>query len=289
MREIAGRKLPMDLRLLNRSDLAAVMAFKDMAGWNQSLLDWERFLKLNPTGCFAFEIGGTVVGVVTTIVYGSGNGCIGALFVAPLHRRRGIGATLFQAAIDHLKDSGAENMRLITPPGGRSMFEKFGFVPDFEIDRYILHREASPSPGTARTALPDFEKLLQADFEVFGTQRDELLHSLHADAPDFTLASELEGEIIGYALGRGGSSADQLGPWVAWDPPTARELLEAFMQRSGRDTIIVDCPKSNEMARELLLSKGFRISRPTLQMMRGPNTQIGHPELFCGILGPDFA
>ena len=91
MQEDAGRKFPMDLRLLNRSDFATVMAFKDMAGWNQSLLDWERFLKLNPAGCFACEIGGTVVGIVTTIVYGSGNGCIGALFVAPLHRRRASG------------------------------------------------------------------------------------------------------------------------------------------------------------------------------------------------------
>ena len=279
----------MDLRLLNRSDLATVMAFKDMAGWNQSLLDWERFLKLNPTGCFACEIGGTVVGVVTTIVYGNGNGCIGALFVTPLHRRQGIGKTLFQTAMDHLRQSGAENLRLITPPSGRPMFEKFGFVLDFEIDRYVMHREASPSPDWARTALPDFEKLLQADCEVFGTNRNELLLSLHADAPDFTLASELEGEIIGYALGRGGSSADQLGPWVAWDPPTARELLEEFMKRSGRDTIIVDCPKGNEMARELLLSKGFRISRPTIQMVRGANTQLGNPELFCGIHGPDFA
>lgn len=265
------------------------MAFKDTAGWNQSLLDWERFLKLNPTGYFACEIGGTVVGITTTVMYGEGHGCVGALFVATLHRRQGIGTTLFKAALEHLEGRGAEVVRLITPPLGKPMFEKAGFVVDHEIDRYVLHRPPPPSPGWARAALPDFEKIVRADCEVFGISRDELLHSLHADAPDFTLASELEGEVIGYALGRGGSSADQLGPWVAWDPPTARELLEEFMNRSGRDTIIVDCPRGNEMARDLLLSKGFRISRATIQMMRGSNTRLGHPELFCGILGPDFA
>lgn len=289
MQEDAGRKPAMDLRLLNRSDLAAVTAFRDMAGWNQSLQDWERFLKLNPPGCFACEIGGTVVGVVTTVVYGGGAGCIGVLFVSPLHRRQGFGKTLFQSALDHLAGRGVEDVRLITPASGKAMFEKFGFVADFEIDRYVLHREAPPSPVWGRTSLPDIDKILRADREVFGTERDELLHSLHADAPDFTLASELEGEVIGYALGRGGSSADQMGPWVAWDAPTARELLEEFLKRSGRDTIVVDCPRGNEMARDLLLSKGFRISKPAIRMVRGSNPQPGHPELFCGILSPDFA
>ena len=265
------------------------MAFKDLAGWNQTLLDWERFLKLNPAGCFACEIGGAVIGIVTTIMYADGVGCVGTLLVAPLHRRQGIGTSLFKTAVEHLEQRGADTLQLITPPLGKAMCERQGFVADYEIERWVLHREAAPSPDQVRAALPDFDKILSADREVFGTDRGELLHSLHADAPDFTLATELEGEVIGYALGRGGSSADQLGPWVAWDQPTARELLDEFLKRSGRDTIIVDCPRSNEMARELLLSKGFRISRPILRMVRGPKTHLSRPELFCGILGPEFA
>ncbi|MBI4167297.1 MAG: GNAT family N-acetyltransferase [Acidobacteria bacterium] len=279
----------MNLRLLNRSDLPTVMAFKDLVGWNQSLLDWERFLKLNPAGCFACEIGGAVIGIVTTLMYSDGIGCIGTLLVAPSYRRQGIGVSLFKNAVEHLEARGADTLRLITPPLGKSMFEKLGFVAEYEIERWVLHRETVPSPGPIRAPLPDFEKILNADREVFGADRSELLRSLHADAPDFTLATELEGEVIGYALGRGGSSADQLGPWVAWDQPTARELLDEFLRRSGRDTLFVDCPRSNEMARELLLSKGFRISRPLLCMTRGSKAHFGHPELFCSILGPEFA
>ncbi len=265
------------------------MAFNEMAGWNLSLRDWERFLNLNPTGCLVCEIGGTVVGVVTTVVYKGGYGSFGSLFVAPLHRRQGIGAKLFQAGLDHLESCGSKTVRLASPLIDKAMFEKFGFATDLEIERYVLHREAPPSPRWGRTSVPDIEKIIRADHDVFGVDRSALLYSLHADAPDFTLASELEGEVIGYCQGRGGSTADQLGPWVAWDPPTARELLEEFLQRSGRDTIIVDCPKGNEMARELLLARGFRISRPTIRMVRGPQFPCGHPELFCGILSPDFA
>jgi len=279
----------MNFRLLNRSDFATAAAFQDMAGWNQSLLDWERFLKLNPTGCFVCEDEGGVVGIITTAIYSDGTGSIGTLFVAPSHRRRGIGSTLFKTAAEYLEKQGTVTLRLITPPPGKAIFEEQGFVSDYEIDRWVLHREAGANHSTVRTAIPDLEKILQADREIFGADRNELLRSLHADAPDFTLASELEGEVIGYALGRGGSMADHLGPWTAWDQPTARELLEAFLDRSGRDTVIVDCPKNNDMARELLLSKGFRISKPMIHMARGPGTHAGHPELICGVLGPEFA
>jgi GNAT superfamily N-acetyltransferase len=282
-------KSGMDLRPLNRSDLPTVMAFNEMAGWNLSILDWQVILDLNPAGCFAFEIGSTVVGVVTTAVYEPGYGTFGALFVAPLHRRRGIGTLLFRAALRHLEEAGARTIRLFSPPLEKPLFEKFGFVAELEIDRYVLHRESPPGPSWAKTALPDFDKILSADREFYGLDRSALLHSLHLNAPDFTLASELEGEVIGYALGRGGSNADQLGPWMAWDPPTARELLEEFLRRSGRDTIVVDCPRQNEMARDLLLAAGFRIGRPVIRMVRGPNPPEGHPELFCGVLGPDFA
>lgn len=265
------------------------MTFQDLAGWNQSLLDWERFLKLNPTGCFTCEVSGAVVGIVTTITYSAGVGCIGTLFVAPSHRHRGIGSNLFKKATEYLEARGAITQRLITPHLGKTMFERHGFVADYEIDRWVLHRGAGSSLGTVRAAIPDLEKILGADREVFGADRSELLRSLHADAPDFTLASELEGEVIGYALGRGGSLADHLGPWTAWDQPTARELLEVFLGRSGRDTLIVDCPKGNDMARELLLAKGFRISKPMIHMVRGSTTHHGRPELACGILGPEFA
>jgi len=278
----------MELRLLNRSDVETVMAYKDVAGWNQSLADWERFIRLNPAGCFATELNGKVVGVTTTFVYKGGTGCVGILAVDPGYRRQGIGTSLLKSAVAHLEGRGVDTVHAYTPPISKSVFERLGFSTGSEIERWVLYRKEA-APVLARTALPDLEKILAADREVFGADRGELLRSLHADAPDFTLATELEGEVIGYALGRGGSRADHLGPWVAWDPPTARELLSEFLRRSGRDTVIVDCPKANEMARELLLSQGFLISRPMIRMVRGGETHPGRPELLCGILGPEFA
>jgi len=278
----------MNLRLLTRSDIPAGMVLKDYAGWNQTPADWERFLRASPTGCFAVEMDGKVVGTSTTITYGGRVAWIGMVLVDPAYRGRGIGTRLLERAVEHLEETGVATIKLDATPQGRSIYEKMGFVPEYEIERWVLYRAAATVPAPAQAPLPDIEKIIEADLEAFGADRSELLRSLHADAPDFTLAVELEGEVIGYALGRGGSRADHLGPWMAWDRPTGRELLDEFLRRSARDTVFVDCLKNNEMARELLSSRGFLISRPFTRMVRGPNTYPGHPELLCAILGPEF-
>jgi len=47
----------------------------------------------------------------------------------------------------------------------------------------------------------------------------------------------------GYTFGRRGLFADHLGPWLAKNPSSARDLLETFLARSRRETLIVDCLK----------------------------------------------
>jgi hypothetical protein len=72
------------------------------------------------------------------------------------------------------------------------------------------------------------------------------------------------------------------------DPDTARHLLEAFVSRSSRETLVVDCLKSNAAAGDLLKSFGFSYSRPLTRMYRGANDYPGQPELLCAIMGPEF-
>src|SRR5262249_33046044 len=135
---------------------------------------------------------------------------------------------------------------------------------------------------------PLLSSILNTDREVFGADRGFLLESLHRDAPDLTLGVWDSNVLRGYALGRRGLFADHLGPWMATDGPAARTLLDRFLARSSRQTIGVDCLKSNNRAADLLRSCGFAYSRPLTRMYRGPNDYPGRPELLCAILGPEF-
>ncbi len=278
----------MNLRVMTRADIPAGMRLKEIAGWNQTPADWERFLRASPEGCFVAEADGRVVGTATTITYEGRFAWIGMVLVDPEYRSQGIGTRLLEKTIEHLDAQAVPTLKLDATPQGKPIYEKLGFVSEYEIERWMLKRSPGAETTPGPRARPDLEGILQLDREVFGADRSELLRSLDREMPTFTLEVNLRGELAGYALGRQGSRADHLGPWMALDEASARNSLEEFLRRSARETVFVDSMKSNLFAIPLLRSRGFEYSRPLTRMYRGSNAHPGSPELLCAILGPEF-
>src|SRR6266404_8815729 len=130
----------MRMRHMTRQDIAGGMRLKDLAGWNQTEADWERFLSSSPDGCFVAEIDGRVIGTVTTIVYEDRFAWIGMVLVDPGFRNRGIGRALLQRAIEHLESRNLACIKLDATPQGKPVYEKVGFVSEYEIERWTLKR-----------------------------------------------------------------------------------------------------------------------------------------------------
>ncbi len=275
-------------RLMTPADIPAGMMLKEFAGWNQAPADWECFLRGSPGGCFVAEVDGRVVGTATTIIYEGRFAWIGMVLVHPEYRHQGIGTRLLEHAIEHLRARGVLTLKLDATPQGKPIYEKLGFIAEYEIERWVLERSARAGLWSRPAGPPNLGAILELDREVFGADRSELLCSLNREAPALTLEIQRQGELAGYALGRRGSRADHLGPWVARNETTAAELLEEFVRRSSRETAIVDCLKSNPSARTLLPLRGFEFSRPLTRMFRGPNAYPGRPDLLYAILGPEF-
>ncbi len=276
------------LRVMTPADIPAGMRLKEIAGWNQTPADWERFLRASPEGCFVTEADGRVVGTATTITYEGRFAWIGMVLVDPEYRGQGIGTRLLEKTIEHLDARHVPALKLDATPQGKPIYEKLGFVAEYEIERWMLKQ----SPGAGKSSGPraghDFDGILKLDREVFGADRSELLRSLDREMPTFTLEVNLRGELAGYALGRRGSRADHLGPWMAREEAGARVLLEEFLRRAARETVFVDVMKSNPFATPSLRSRGFEFARPLTRMYRGSNAHPGRPELLCAILGPEF-
>ena len=87
------------LRLLTREDLPFADSVRALAGWNQTLADWERFLATAPEGCFLAERNGVPAGTATTIIYNRALAWIGMVLVHPDFRRHGIGRALLERCI----------------------------------------------------------------------------------------------------------------------------------------------------------------------------------------------
>ena len=274
------------LRVMTPNDIPAGMRLKEMAGWNQTRGDWERFLRASPQGCFVAETDGEVVGSAATISYEGRFAWIGMVLVDHQRRGLGIGTKLLEKAIEYLGGCGIPTVKLDATPQGRLLYEKLGFVSEYEIERWQLPR--TPAPGATVGASSVTEEMLDRDREIFGADRSALLSSIAIEHPALVLQIRKEGKLTGYSFGRRGALADHLGPWVAQDESSARDLLDEFLLRSCGEKVFVDEMRRNPWAMKLLRERGFRYSRSLTRMYRGRNDFPGRPELQGAILGPEF-
>jgi GNAT superfamily N-acetyltransferase len=284
----------MQLRAMTKADISAAQHLKEIAGWNQTKSDWERFLETSAAGCFVAESDGEVRGTAATISFENRFAWVGMVLVDPAYRGRGIGTRLLEQTIKYLDAMHVPCIKLDATPQGKPIYEKLGFLPEYEIERWTLRRDPVQVNEQFHAGWPAdlspslVEEIVEADREIFGADRSALLKSVHREAPEFTSGISAEGKLQGYALGRRGSFADHLGPWMANDASTARKLSEQFLSRSNRDVLIVDYLKSNNIAGQLLRSLGFSFVRPLTRMYRGENAFPGCTERLCAILGPEF-
>ncbi len=275
------------LRVMTAADIPAGMRLKEIVGWNQTRGDWKRFLRASPAGCFVAEMEGRVVGTAATIAYEGRFAWIGMVLVNPAARGQGVGTKLLEKTIEYLDGCGIPSMKLDATPQGKPIYEKLGFVSEYEIERWHLKR--APAPNAVPEANPvELVEVLALDRDIFGADRGELLRSVAQEAPGFALQTRSEGRLAGYAFGRKGSRADHLGPWVAYDEHSARSLVDEFLRRSSQGVVFVDAVKQNLWAIALLPARGFEFSRPLTRMVRGRNDFPGRPELQGAILGPEF-
>ena len=194
----------MRLRIMTMADIPAGMRLKEIAGWNQTAADWKRFLEAGPAGCFAAEEDRRVCGTATTISFENRFAWVGMVLVDPEYRSRGIGTRLLERAIEHLDDLKIPAIKLDATPQGKPLYEKLGFVSEYEIERWTLRRSSSGAAKASGSGARDsfspglLESICKADQEIFGADRSLLLKSLDEDAPDLA-TGRLQGDSPGLA------------------------------------------------------------------------------------------
>ncbi|MGB7729793.1 MAG: GNAT family N-acetyltransferase [Candidatus Acidiferrum sp.] len=282
----------MYLRVMTKADVPAGLRLNELAGWNQTADDWQRFLEASPSGCFVAEEQGEVRGTATTISYENRFAWIGMVLVDPEYRKQGIGTQLLQRTIEYLDERRIPTVKLDATPLGQPLYRKLGFVTEYEIERWILKRRNAITNRRNASKLTlteiQLEPVLRFDYEIFGANRSPLLNSLRDMSPDLAMGVWNDGAPQGYSFGRRGLFADHLGPWVAKSRAAAAQLLQEFLENSSRETLIVDCLTANVMATELLRSYSFAPARYLTRMFRGPNADPGNREFQCAIVGPEF-
>jgi len=277
------------VRLMTFEDLAFANSVRALAGWNQTLADWERFLAAAPDGCFLAEWAGARAGTATTVVYGPELAWVGMVLVHPEHRRRGIGRALLERCITHLREHGVRCIKLDATPAGKQVYDGLGFKTEWTLTRW--EHVGAPYPAMESTSglrtCRDVNAIEQFDAPAFGISRGKVLGPLMRQAKDSLVLETEPGCVAGYGLLREGASAHYLGPVVTASPNVARRILAALMARSEDRRIYWDIPDRNVEAVEFAREYGFARQRTLTRMYLGENACPGDPRCQFAIVGPE--
>jgi hypothetical protein len=126
----------------------------------------------------------------------------------------------------------------------------------------------------------DWPRLLALDAAAFGADRAALLRGFARRLP---AAAWIAADGSGYALGRGGLRAPQIGPVVAADPATAQALVAAAQGAIARP-VLLDAAPALDAA---LAASGAQRLRPFTRMARGAPPP-GNAAQLVAMAGPEF-
>ena len=271
-------------------DIPAGLALCRSAGWNQTPKDWELFLELSPDGCrVAVDEEGEVRGTVTTVRYEDHFSWIGMVLVDPAMQRQGIGIQLLRESLQILCED--DTVKLDATPAGRKIYVQLDFVDEYELSRLEIEN-FSPSglpPSSARVVQhADLPAVLETDRRVFGADRRPVIASILQRAPQFAFVSEGPDGVKGYCFGRAGHAFTHIGPVIAHDVASAKEVVAAALQNAAGSPVVLDVLHHTPEWVQWLYSLDFREQRPLIRMFRGTNNHPGQPEKQFGILGPEF-
>jgi GNAT superfamily N-acetyltransferase len=222
------------------------------------------------------EIVGTGVATVNGAV-----GWIGTIWVAPAHRRRGLGRALTKATIDHAEAAGCRTLVLVATNHGRPLYERLGF----EVQTWYRTMEATglggagPQPSTPIRAFRtgDLGAMAEIDRAATGEDRSSVLRALAS--PDGTRILASPGDApVGFVV---------RAPWgggatIAADPEHALTLVRARRNdypadRRVRCGILVE----NEAGAAALEADGWTEAWRAPRLIRGALLEW-HPERIWG-------
>jgi GNAT superfamily N-acetyltransferase len=278
---------------LSRSELADADALVREAHWNQIAADWRVFVVRGRVYA-AQTAGGRIVATTATLPFGGRFAWISMVLVAGEYRRQGLATQLLRLA---MADLAAENFMpvLDATPDGRAVYRTLGFEDSWGFQR--LRRWERPDSVAApheprgltirRITDADWPAICAYDAAAFGADRSALLADLRGRQPPAELVAMRAGRIAGFALGRDGGIAGQVGPLIAEDDTIACALLTRAVDALG-GALFIDLADAKTDVRHFLEARGFAVVRPFTRMLYGTSARFDDPARTFAVVGPEF-
>ena len=276
---------------LTAADAEGALPLSAEAGWNQTAADWA-FMLREGRGIGVRDGAGRWVGSALALPLGERLSWIGMVLVAKHARRRGIGTRLLRRTIDEVRDAG-RIAGLDATELGRPVYLPLGFRDLYTVSRLRLGAPAPSEPAPAGCTIrplvaADLPGIVAFDRPRSGMQRSHVLAYLLQQAAEPAFVAEVDGGIAGYALGRPGRIAFQVGPVVA-DREDVAIALVSYAVAHLDGPAMIDVPDAHADLRAWLDRHGAVRERGFTRMTLGaPPPGLTNPRAVFALAGPEL-
>jgi ribosomal protein S18 acetylase RimI-like enzyme len=223
------------------------------------------------------EDGGQIAGTAVGTVNGPA-GWVGAVYVDPASRGRGLGARLTDAVIDGLEGAGCRSIVLVATAEGRRIYERRGFVEETRYRTVEADGTAAPpDPAIRPFRAEDLDAMLVLDRHATGEDRGHLLRAF-ATPTSARCLEDGAGALLGFVV---------RAPWgggatVAPNPRDAMRILSARRgSASPGKRVRAGVLASNDEGFARLIAAGWSEAWSAPRMQRGEPLDW-HPEALWG-------
>ncbi len=287
------KKTSVVIRQMRVSDMDSVMQIKNAEHWNQTEADWLFLIESNPRLCLVAVMENQVVGTVTALNYQNKVAWIGMMLVSSDFRGKGISTLLLNSIINQLEP--CVSIKLDATPAGVSVYQKLGFIKEYEISRLVSKEikiidsnQYLEAINLSQVLNADIANIAMLDKTLFGASRFDLLKYLSNNRKDICFQIYQDDTLKGYVFGRNGSNYIQVGPVMADSTQIAQIVLsEIFLVLNGQ-SVLVDVLENKVVLINWLHSIGFTYQRSFTRMYLKSNEHSGKTENQFLISGPEF-
>lgn len=272
-------------------DITKCMLLSDAEQWNQTEKDWQRLINGPKNHCMVAELDHRIIGTVTAMNYSNEIAWIGMMLVDTDFRGRGISRMLLGDLLNQLRI--CISVKLDATPAGQPVYEKFGFKPEYIINRMtsssLLNLQVSESESTPeQMQKTDINEVLQLDQHVFGAYRSYLLNSIIRDNPGKVSIIKRDGYITAFSLVRKGKRYLHIGPVISTNLRDAKDLILGILLKVHKEPVVVDVLADKQDLILWLNTSGLTKQRHFVRMYLQQNPIPGIIKNQYLICGPEF-
>ncbi len=252
------------VRTATRDELEVILGWARSEGWNPGIDDADLFYAADPGGFHVATLDDELVGTMSLVRYGGGNGFLGLYIVPPEFRGRGHGWELWNRV---LAEQTLESVLLDGVVSQQDNYRLSGFEFAHRNLRYVT--EGLPFEAEPDEDEPVSAEILEALRASYPAPRNGFNKLWWAHPRHVRAVKRRDGRIAGLGVARRCAVGWKIGPLIAQDELSADHVFRRLAAAAGGSPVFLDVPEPNAAAIRLAERYGMKVVFETARMIRG--------------------